>query len=58
MEQDMATSKLRRENAAAGAIAKAAAAKEREVEAEVKRVELKRKGAELPARGDTAMDAS
>ncbi len=54
----MATSKLRRENAAAGAIAKAAAAKEREVEAEVKRVELKRKGAELPARGDTAMDAS
>ena len=56
MEAGMASNNLRKANAAAGAVAQAAAAKEREAEAEVKRAELKRKGLELPPRGDRAMD--
>ncbi len=48
IQADMASSNLRKANAAAGAVAQAAVAKEREAEAEAKRTELKRKGLELP----------
>ncbi len=56
IEADMADSIQRKANEAAGAVAQAAAAKESEAVAEAMRIELKRKGQDLPPRGDKAMD--